>query len=101
MLSCIWRADISLCNVPQWGVGTGQWAGKWRYYKICASAVKFGIVLAVAHILVHCVLCRVENFSYLHFAQIYCWGLSAGYQPRPQVVDRGTTARYGGQLRYI
>ena len=27
--------------------------------------------------------------------------LSAGYQPRPQVVDRGTTARYGGQLRYI
>jgi len=30
-----------------------------------------------------------------------CWGLSAGYQPRPQVVDRGTTARYGGQLRYI
>ena len=29
------------------------------------------------------------------------WGLSAGYQPRPQVVDRGTTARYGGQLRYI
>ena len=27
-----------------------------------------------------------------------CWGLSAGYQPRPQVVDRGTTARYGGQL---
>jgi len=31
----------------------------------------------------------------------YRWGLSAGYQPRPQVVDRGTTARYGGQLRYI
>jgi len=29
------------------------------------------------------------------------WGLSAGYQLRPQVVDRGTTARYGGQLRYI
>jgi len=27
--------------------------------------------------------------------------VSAGYQPRPQVVDRGTTARYGGQLRYI
>jgi len=32
---------------------------------------------------------------------LYSWGLSAGYQPRPQVVDRGTTARYGGQLRYI
>jgi len=32
---------------------------------------------------------------------VSCWGLSAGYQPRPQVVDRGTTARYGGQLRYI
>ena len=31
----------------------------------------------------------------------FSWGLSAGYQPRPQVVDRGTTARYGGQLRYI
>ena len=30
-----------------------------------------------------------------------CWGLAAGYQPRPQVVDRGTTASYGGQLRYI
>ena len=30
-----------------------------------------------------------------------CWGLATGYQPRPQVVDRGTTARYGGQLRYI
>jgi len=30
-----------------------------------------------------------------------CWGLAAGYKPRPQVVDRGTTARYGGQLRYI
>jgi len=28
------------------------------------------------------------------------WGLAAGYQPRPQVVDRGTTTRYGGQLRY-
>ena len=27
--------------------------------------------------------------------------LAAGYQPRPQLVDRGTTARYGGQLRYI
>jgi len=33
--------------------------------------------------------------------QIYSWVLAAGYQPRPQVVDRGTTARYGGQLRYI
>jgi len=29
------------------------------------------------------------------------WGLAAGYQPHPQVVDRGTTARYGGQLQYI
>jgi len=27
-------------------------------------------------------------------------GLAAGYQPRPQVVDSGTTTRYGGQLRY-
>jgi len=39
--------------------------------------------------------CIIAIFSY------YYWGLSAGYQPRPQVVDRGTTARYGGQLRYI
>jgi len=37
----------------------------------------------------------------LSFDGRICWGLSAGYQPRPQVVDRGTTARYGGQLRYI
>jgi len=39
----------------------------------------------------------------LNLAVVLClfWGLSAGYQPRPQVVDRGTTARYGGQLRYI
>jgi len=37
-----------------------------------------------------------------HSSLPFCsWGLSAGYQPRPQVVDRGTTARYGGQLRYI
>ena len=28
-------------------------------------------------------------------------GLAASYQPHPLVVDRGTTARYGGQLRYI
>jgi len=35
------------------------------------------------------------------FSSVKYWGLSAGYQPRPQVVDRGTTARYGGQLRYI
>jgi len=34
-------------------------------------------------------------------AFLQVWGLSAGYQPRPQVVDRGTTPRYGGQLRYI
>jgi len=32
---------------------------------------------------------------------VVCWGLAAGYQPRPQVVDMGTNARYGGQLRYI
>ena len=40
---------------------------------------------------------------YQNIVDLYagCWGLSAGYQPRPQVVDRGTTARYGGQLRYI
>jgi len=37
----------------------------------------------------------------LNIDGLSCWGLSAGYQPRPQVVDRGTTARYGGQLRYI
>jgi len=37
----------------------------------------------------------------LYLNEFQFWGLSAGYQPRPQVVDRGTTARYGGQLRYI
>ena len=31
---------------------------------------------------------------------LHQWGLAAGYQPRPHVVDRGTTTRYGGQLRY-
>jgi len=41
------------------------------------------------------------NFQLLFFIVAFYWGLSAGYQPRPQVVDRGTTARYGGQLRYI
>ena len=53
------------------------------------------------------VVCILDNNWYIlsgfYFA-INCeinWGLSAGYQPRPQVVDRGTTARYGGQLRYI
>jgi len=56
--------------------------------------------------------CYLLLLRFLHFADndlidskdinlIYIWGLSAGYQPRPQVVDRGTTARYGGQLRYI
>jgi len=45
----------------------------------------------------------VPFFSYVFRVISFteCWGLSAGYQPRPQVVDRGTTARYGGQLRYI
>ena len=41
------------------------------------------------------------NFKFLSFCVTLGWGLAAGYQPRPQVVDRGTTARYGGQLRYI
>ena len=39
--------------------------------------------------------------AFLQLGPFCSWGLSAGYQPRPQVVDRGTTARYGGQLRYI
>jgi len=43
---------------------------------------------------------KLNNFVAVAFLQA-SWGLSAGYQPRPQVVDRGTTARYGGQLRYI
>ena len=56
-----------------------------------------------------CVFCNslVFDVSAFYFilwavgAFLQSWGLSAGYQPRPQVVDRGTTARYGGQLRYI
>ena len=31
----------------------------------------------------------------------FCCGYGAGALPRPQVVDRGTTARYDGQLLYI
>jgi len=44
---------------------------------------------------------RITYSAIITYIYIYSWGLSAGYQPRPQVVDRGTTARYGGQLRYI
>jgi len=45
---------------------------------------------------------KYSNIQAHHIFQPFSsWGLSAGYQPRPQVVDRGTTARYGGQLRYI
>jgi len=43
----------------------------------------------------------VQVHIIVHVSADKSWGLSAGYQPRPQVVDRGTTARYGGQLRYI
>jgi len=44
----------------------------------------------------------IDPLAFFHIkVDILGWGLSAGYQPRPQVVDRGTTARYGGQLRYI
>jgi len=46
-----------------------------------------------------CTECLCQLYASVQCLQ--CWGLSAGYQPRPQVVDRGTTARYGGQLRYI
>jgi len=45
--------------------------------------------------LVSCFL--TQGVEYLIY---FSWGLAAGYQPRPQVVDRGTTTRYGGQLRY-
>ena len=44
---------------------------------------------------------KVKPIWILPKQETVSWGLSAGYQPRPQVVDRGTTARYGGQLRYI
>jgi len=44
---------------------------------------------------------NVSKVGYVLANSCLLWGLSAGYQPRPQVVDRGTTARYGGQLRYI
>jgi len=46
-------------------------------------------------------VCLSVCLSVYLFVCYHSWGLSAGYQPRPQVVDRGTTARYGGQLRYI
>ena len=52
---------------------------------------------------IHMRMRRLWKISTCRFVNNYSekWGLSAGYQPRPQVVDRGTTARYGGQLRYI
>jgi len=46
-----------------------------------------------------CVCVCSTVIIFLHYYE-FSWGLAAGYQPRPQVVDRGTTARYGGQLRY-
>jgi len=67
-----------------WNQPTGQ-------YNSCTVCVR---------LLLHCItlgpFCRLVG-AFLQAG----WGLSAGYQPRPQVVDRGTTARYGGQLRYI
>ena len=38
-------------------------------------------------------------FLKLGAAIAQCWGRAAGYQPPPQVADRGTTSRYGGQLQ--
>ena len=57
----------------------------------------------------HYYMCNVRNVVQRNFTSVFAdvgallqgCGLAAGYQPRPQVVDRGTTARYGGQLRYI
>jgi len=43
---------------------------------------------------------NTDAFIIINIIIIRCWGLAAGYQPRPQVVDRGTTTRYGGQLWY-
>ena len=40
-----------------------------------------------------------ESHTHTH-THTHTWGLAAGYQPRPHLVDRGTTTRYGGQLRY-
>jgi len=54
-------------------------------------------------------MCNVRNVVQRNLTSVFAdvgvllqgCGLAAGYQPRPQVVDRGTTARYGSQLRYI
>ena len=40
---------------------------------------------------------QTESHTHTH---THTWGLAAGYQPRPHLVDRGTTTRYGSQLRY-
>ena len=41
---------------------------------------------------------QANRFRILHYVISPQRGLAAGYQPRPQVVDRGMTTRYGGQL---
>ena len=40
----------------------------------------------------------IQTYSTLQSLQRDFRELSWGYQPRPRVVDRGTTTRYGGQL---
>ena len=79
---------------------------------VCIVETRLTVVLDLMHILAFqtlkfCKSPRQSNNTTLYNTfmcsskeHLFCWGLAAGYQPRPQVVDRGTTTRYGGQLRY-
>jgi len=89
-VSCFSKIQIgSTFLVPAHPGSPGQRAVKLARARAC---------VCVFHIFISHLLFIIFIFLFTGFSG---WGLSAGYQPRPQVVDRGTTARYGGQLRYI
>ena len=37
-----------------------------------------------------------KNYEWIIIVIIMLWGQAAGYHPRPQAADRGTTFRYEG-----
>ena len=69
---------------------------------LCTTAINTSNTIRTQTSAAECYSSGLDTNSCYYVINIaFGWGLSAGYQPRPQVVDRGTTARYGGQLRYI
>jgi len=62
------------------------------YVHLCSYRLRFELVTPVP---IGATWCHLA----LLFSVILVWGWAASYQPPPQVADRGTTFRYGGQLR--